>query len=73
MKYQILHNFRASNPFKEKSSDHKLKLLKNLAKYIKNCVHGFISPITYEGDFLTWTIRSLMVTLKRLKLAHSGW
>ena len=34
MKYHILHDFRASTPFKEKSSDrfedpHKLKLLKN--------------------------------------------
>ena len=45
MKYQILHDFRASNPFKEKSSHHfkdlyKLKLLINSGVNLKSFQGG---------------------------------
>ena len=47
MKYHILHNFRTSTPFKEKSSDHfkdhKMKLLTNFEINPTSFLEGVMS------------------------------
>ena len=49
MKYQILHDFRTSTPFKEKSSDHsdllKLKLLTNLNANLTSFLGGIMNYV----------------------------
>ena len=48
MKYHILHDFRTSTPFEEKSSDHfkdlhKLRLLTNFDVHLISFLGGFIN------------------------------
>ena len=48
MKYYILHDFRTSTPFKEKSSDrykdlHKMELLASFDVNLTSCLGGIIN------------------------------
>ena len=60
MKYHNLHNFRTSNPFKEKSSDHfkNLNMLKllinfdvNLTSFLAGVINSFVKPLIHSSSW----------------------